>query len=241
MSAFAYQKTELRLRPTLALLVSESEGRHWEMLLTTHAVHETDERFVIGAGRVLGMEERRLVLEILSKSAREFTTAFLPKEVVSYGSTQLAWCVPGKVRMMHFQVGSRRISINVPWPTLLLRARSHELSMVALSGRRRPTQRTPVYHAPLMNINCTGRMCAGNTKLPNGIELRERAGYEKALFDTYFTHASHNETLQLPKLTTVSNHHHMRFWRSLAEANTETFPSSALVPMGKTLDEWLGS
>jgi len=145
------------------------------------------------------------------------------------------------VRPLYLRQGERTLSLMVPWPPLLLAARERTLYVVALRGGRRPTARTPLYHAPLMNVHATGQVCTGNADLPAETTLATLAAWQAVLTDTWFTHVNHPNTLRLPDSTgmAVDTRRYLRFWRDLAKRRAERFPVACLTPLGLTLEGFL--
>jgi hypothetical protein len=65
--------------------------------------------------------------------------------------------------------------------------------------------------------------------------------YEKAIFDSRFSHGNFRGNLRIEgKTDDVSDLDHMQFWRGLAHAKATRFPAQALVSMGQRLDNFLG-
>jgi PRTRC genetic system protein B len=231
-----------RVRAVQALLVYEDQTRTYEgtrYALTTHEItHPEGGGVEIGAGRLLGLQDQQALLDILVGSLSAEST-YLPPEVVSCGGAQLAWLVPGRVRPMWFRLGKRTLRLDVPWPTLLFRVDRGSLELAALKRAIRPTADTPLYHAPLMNVYSHTALCPGNASLPQGCSLAHRAQYEAAVFDTSFTHVNHDHTLGLHGCKAVSTARHCHFWRQLHVRRSSRFPTTALVPLRRTVAQWL--
>lgn len=231
-----------RVRAVQALLVYEDQTRTYEgcrYALTTHEITHTEGGSVqMGAGRLLGLQDQQALLDILVGSLSDEST-YLPPEVISYSAAQLAWMVPGRVRPMWFRVGKRTLRLEVPWPNLLFRVDRGSLEVAAFKRATRPTADTPLYHAPLMNIHSHTALCPGNALLPQGCSLAHRAQYEAAVFDTNFTHVNHHHTLALDGRKSTSTTQHRRFWRQLHEHRSARFPVHVLVPLRKTVAQWL--
>lgn len=232
---------ESRLQAVQALIVykdefdSEGEPTH---AFTAHPVTATARGDRIGPGRLLGAQDLQLLLDaLLGSSACE--SGFLPADVICHSSTQIAWYVPGRVRPMWFRMNKQHLRLNVPWPTLLFRVKHGRLSLAALTHESRPSAETDLYHAPLMNVHQNTILCPGTAHLPQSWSLSQRSGYESAVFETNFTQTNHTRTLALGKKVGISDAQHLRFWRDLDTRAAKCFPTNVLVPLQKTVSDWL--
>jgi PRTRC genetic system protein B len=229
------------LEAILALIVHEGRddtGHMKEYALTSHEITQTPGGIEVGPGRVLGARDHQTLLNVLLDTLHT-DNEFLPPDVLSHSSGQLAWYVPGELRRMWLRDAQRTRGIKVPWPTLLFRARQGTLSLAALGSARRPRETDPLYHAPLMNVHASTRLCSGTAVLPRGNLLADRAGFETAVYETAFTHVNHEHTLRQPKNAEVSTAQHVRFWTQLARTGARRFPTRALVPLHLTVSQWL--
>lgn len=195
---------------------------------------------VIGAGRLLARED----IEAMLKSMLDLKPAqpvLIPKNVLSCSEKHIAWTVPGRVRPILFNFpGKPLIKFDVPWPNLLLLATSDgKLSAAALKARMRPTEKTRLYHAPLMNINSFGSVCTGSAKLPVSCAIDQLPVWESVMFETAFSHINHQRTLLLSKGGDIDTHRHFKFWKALSRKNVATFPTEHLVPSGLDLGMFL--
>ena len=64
------------------------------------------------------------------------------------------------------------------------------LKVFALRENVRPTAETLLCRAPYHNLYADARMCAGNAKLPEVALPADVPVWERAFFDTTFTHAN---------------------------------------------------
>jgi PRTRC genetic system protein B len=240
-----FTQSDAPLQPTLravqALIVHESrlfDHAQPDFAFTTHAIEQSDSGVRLGAGRLLALEDQQALLNILL-GALSAESAFLPPEILSHSPAQLAWYVPGTVRPMWFRDARQTRRLPVPWPTLVFRVREERLSLAALGRSRRPNAEDPLFHAPLMNVFDNTELCAGNAKLPRGWSLAHRSAYERAVFDTAFTHVNHRRTLRAAKGGPITTAEHLRFWRELSGGPRRRFPSAALVTLNQSLGKWL--
>src|SRR5690606_29422310 len=112
---------------------------------------------VIGAGQLMTKEDLESIFRSLLQMRNRKAT-LLPNNVVSISDSHIAWTVPARVRPMLFNIqGVKMRKINVPWPRLLIVTNTNgKMAVAALKGHRRPTERTKLYHAPLMNVSSNG-------------------------------------------------------------------------------------
>jgi PRTRC genetic system protein B len=229
------------LRAVLALIAHEGracDGDPLDYALTSHEIEHTPSGVNLGPGRLLSTQDQQALLSILMDTVSA-ESVFLPSDVLSHSSAQVAWYVPGRVRRMWFRSGTHTKRVNVPWPTLAFCARRDALRLVALGRTRRPCAHDPVFHAPLMNVFDHTGLCTGSARLPRGTGLEDRPGYEAAVYDTAFSHINHSHTLRRPAGEEVTDAEHLQFWTQLAARHARRFPSSALVPLRDTLAHWL--
>jgi PRTRC genetic system protein B len=218
MSLFALATaSNLNLRLTHALLVMENRdtGEGKRQAVTTHEVMETPHGPVLGPARLFGAHEQQALAEVLLGPLAKSQVLFLPPEILVHHSTMMAWYVPGRVRPMHFNTEDHQGSYWVPWPTLIFCVHRGDLWLAGTRRHTRPTPDTPLYHAPLMNLNTHGGMCWGDVPPPKGRSLADRAAYEAAVFQSNFSHVTDEQTLRLPRAKTVSTEQHLTFWQGL--------------------------
>lgn len=172
---------------------------------------------------------------------RSSALSLLPSRLLAQTPSWLVWYVEPTVRAMWFRGESKAHKLTVPWPGMVFVARPGTMYVAAYSGRARPTEDTPLYHAPLANIYADGKVCLGSAILPRGTAVEDIPGYETVIYDTLFTHPNHDRTLRLGRRRTTGNAEHARFWRGLARAKARTCPARHLSPMGRTLRLWLNA
>jgi PRTRC genetic system protein B len=241
MTIFAVPRlTPPRLRAVQAILVYEDLSENGtDCALLAHRIEQNKHGLRLGTGRHFGPADQQALLDILLGSTGQ-QSAYLPPEVIAHGSGRVAWYVSGCRRPMWFRMpGRESFHVDVPWPTLLFSVLGQKVHLAALARATRPEADTPVYHAPLMNVHANTSLCAGNAILPHSASLRERRGYEVAVFNTNFTHCNHEHTLARPAGAAVSNAEHLRFYRRLESSGSPQFPDSALVPLGLSVSQWL--
>lgn len=228
----------------MALLVHQNTGTNGGTFITRHNVLLSNEESPrIGEGEVLTKQSQNKLIELLSKRSRQQTMNYLPECVLGQEEKSLCWYTRPAVRNMTFRTTQgENHTLLVPWPGLIFFANAREsLNVAAFLGNTRPTLETPLYHAPLMNIDGEGDMCFGNIPVPTNASIEKRYVWENALFDTRFTHTNHAETLHEKYSVDgeVDNGILYRFWCDLAKSKTSVFPASALNPFGSDLKKWM--
>lgn len=221
-----------------AICLYEDAG---QALATVHPVRLNKKgRPEIMAGSLL----TRLVLDemILKLSGIKRERVILPECVLCLDGSRMAWWTPAQRRPIFFQTTDKEFNKAmrgkaVLHPALVFIARPGVLSAFALADSKRPDGDTRLYRAPYPNLYEAGNMCAGNARLPSVLQIEDLALWERAFFDTNFTHANVSEK----KLT---NHPGglKGLWKALsvaalAEDDCETFPWEWLNPAKLTLSK----
>lgn len=132
---------------------------------------------------------------------------------------------------------SQHYAIRVPFPALLYRVNrlDRSLRVWALDRDSRPTPKSYVYHAPLMNIGITGTVCQGNAPIPDVLSKDCSKGVVEALMKSNFSHVNHSKTLKLPNNENVSTDDYIAFFKTL-QSHID-FPTENLMPINKTINE----
>lgn len=141
----------------------------------------------------------------------------LPSNVLYHSASKMCWYTKAQKRPMWFRSKSV-LRFNVWWPALLWCLHGRNLSLYALGNNQRPHQDTKVYRAPLMNIDCQGRVCLGSATLPENTGYAHLSQIEACIFDSNFSHLNganpkHGEALS-------DDTSHIGFWRK--RNNTDT-------------------
>lgn len=118
-------------------------------------------------------------------------------------------------------------------PPMIWQATKNSLSVFALSSNRRPTENTPLYYAPFLNIYEDGRVCMGSVSIDikNSASVQEfTRAWEDYFFNSYFSHLmGENNPV---KGNCVS------LWKDLVTSG-RTFPKEVLKSSTKTLKNLL--
>ena len=160
-------------QPRAALLWYEAEGR---LFGTLHPLSATRRgQAVIGAGRPFTHRDLQEWLALLAGRPDRAAVAWLPSTVLAHGPDFTVWWRPARVGPMGFLLQGQRFGVRVPWPPLLFVAREQRLWCAALAEDARPEPETPLFHAPLMNVDASGQVCLGTADVPPDGTLPHRA------------------------------------------------------------------
>lgn len=121
-----------------------------------------------------------------------------------------------------------------PHPGLVFVLADRSWYVYAVKGADRPTPTTKLWRAPYFNINEAGHLCEGNIERPDRVNAETIAQFERAFFDSRFTHPNGRRMVR-------GKGGIYALWRDLlrhAELRT-TFPESALTTAGFTLEACL--
>jgi PRTRC genetic system protein B len=227
-------------RPAAAVVFHQGER---QQAVTYHELAVGDAGASIRPGRAMTRADATGLLRALLGD-RTGELVWSPAQVLSQGEDSLVWYVPGKVRRMFFAAtGGQTLTLEAPWPTLLFAAREQTLRLAAIKGRGRPTPRTPLYHAPLMNLYADGRVCLGSATVPMASGFETMVDFEAAIFDTRFSHGNFRGNLAYRQGEggATKDQDHIRFWRDLAKDKASRFPNQVLVPIGRRLESFLAA
>ncbi|OJY94819.1 MAG: PRTRC system protein B [Citrobacter freundii] len=114
-------------------------------------------------------------------------------------------------------------------PALLWIASKQKLYIYALKSDRKPTERTPLYHAPFFNVYADGNVCMGSVD----VSIRKSASLEEfiAAWETYFFNSYFSHLMQ--------NHNPIQgncvsLWKKLRKTG-EPFPKDVLKKTDRTI------
>ncbi len=163
----------------------------------------------------------------------EMQTEVLPESVVVWNSDLVVWWFRRGTRRMFFRNNSAAptgLSGAEFWqPPLLWCVSGQELTLRALSSNRRPTADTPLMIAPYWNVDGgTGRVCLGSMKVPELAGVAALAQWEKAFFESEFTHQTGVKRL------VQGAKGYFDVWEQV-RSGPRAFPAKCLVPANETL------
>ena len=182
----------------------------------------------LDAGEPLSIDFLKQLAKGLGQTvAREI----LPANVLARTPDMMVWWARQQHRMMFFSESSDGRTLNghlFPQPPLVFRVCGSELAVRALAGNKRPRSDTPLMFAPYWNCDGAGRVCQGSMRAPGKLCLEAMKPWERAFFESEFTHAAIGARL------TAHPEGFLGLWRDLADREAE-FPGEFLVKSGDTL------
>lgn len=241
-SALHQEQPQVECVPQWALACYHVGGGRFgggEAILLRHELRGGPDGAQFGPGVPLTVAGVERLLRVTAGQKRD---GLLPERLLADTGSSVLWYSKPCVAPMYFKVNGKQTVLDaVPWPALLYLESEHGIFVWALKNGKRPTDETTLYHAPLMNIDARGRLCA-----PFEIEGRDQdlarrmAGVEDAVFKTNFSHINHSATINLrTKDGQVGNGRHLAFWRSLAKQKKTRFPVGSLVKTRQTVGDVL--
>lgn len=208
-------------------------------MVVRHGITMVDGRPVMDVGHLVHEDDVDDLLRLLRSDQATSRSPFLPADLVGLSSGFAAWCVEGRRRRMWFRFGGKSTALNVVWPHLVIAAAHDRVHVCAVAKPVVRGQDVRVFHAPLMNIYDTGRVCMpGSARVAPGLDGRDAA--QQVVFDTAFSHVNHTRTLRggRGKAREVDTFALHAYWKARARAATPP-PVGDMVPMGRTLSQWL--
>jgi PRTRC genetic system protein B len=176
-------------------------------------------------------------LKYLAKGlGRNIPREILPGNVLVRTPDMLAWWTKAQRRVMFYADSSDGRALNgkvCPQPALVFKVCGSELSVRALAENRRPTGETLLMVAPYWNCDRHGgRVCQGSMRAPEKLCPAAMKEWEKAFFESEFTHAALGAQL------TSHPEGFLGLWRDLAGSQME-FPPKFLIESRESLQSFV--
>ena len=182
----------------------------------------------LDAGEPLTMDFLRQLTKGLGQTVQR---EILPANVLARTPDLIVWWTKPRRRVMFYSDSSDGRTLNgqvFPQPPLVFRVCGSELAIRALAESKRPTSQTPLMFAPYWNCDGAGRVCQGSMRVPGTLCLEAMKAWERAFFESEFTHAAIGARL------TTHPEGFLGLWRDLT-GRAEAFPAELLVKSGDTL------
>ena len=143
------------------------------------------------------------------------------------------WYTKAQRRQLYFVSG-----LDIPnglayVPPMIWFANKNSLSVFALASDRRPTEKTPLYFAPFLNIYEDGKVCMGsvNINIKNSASVEDFIkAWEDYFFNSYFSHLLGSNSPIKGNCVTL--------WKDLIQTG-KPFPKEVLKKNNKTLKNLL--
>jgi PRTRC genetic system protein B len=226
-----FNRTEETVKLAKAILIYTSNSQAAVAMLhpVSYGKKNTPQ---LGAGAGLSLGDLQSVIYSLiegHEAARSDRPTLISENVIALSMTMIAWWKPAHVSPMWTTcVGPQQRARDYTHPNLFFIGTPQTLSVWALKERKRPTESTPLFHAPYFNVYATGNMCRGNASYPPFITPRAIEVFEKAFFETNFTHQSHEHLIK--RAGGVK-----QFWRDMKGKKLKRVPSGCFVPAKLTV------
>lgn len=158
---------------------------------------------------------------------------FLPDHLIATDLESCSvWWRPSARASISLRTNSETVLVNVPLPGLVLASqKSGALSVVAVKSDERPKMDSPLFHAPLPNVNERGGVCLGSTDLAVFDPLSEEMPWNTFWGSAFSGHQVAGKSHSFPEDVRLL---------LLGLDNQPAFPLDDLEPAGTTLQEWLG-
>ena len=132
------------------------------------------------------------------------------------------WYTPPQEASLYFVQGLKIPNGKAKIPGLVWKATKDSLNVYAVKGKAKPTEKTPLFHAPFFNLYDNGNVCMGtvNIEIDRFTSLEDfMTKWETYFFNSYFSH-------------TIGNHHKsedlVELWQSLVGTEKD-FPQEQLI------------
>lgn len=245
LNNFEFATGETSIVLTQAILVYSKEGpsnfssRSDALYATLHPVEnfgtEAKPNFQLAAGRPLTREALLAMFEELAKK-HSLNTDILPENVLSISADHMVWWLPAGERNVFFntnELGKR--SAKVPHPALMFAVAKGQWYVFALAANARPTAETVLQFAPYFNVYDSCAICTGSARVPRGISASATGEWEKAFFDSEFTHINGSQK----KATHPRGEYAL--WKELLDGFYKMFPVEYLTPTKFTLATFMAA
>ncbi len=221
---------------TRAILLYESPsviGRESDCYATVHQI----ERHRRGGARLCpGVPA---TTEACTSFVRSITdkasfSGWIAPEILYIGPRTVAWWRAPEPATVFFEtqdedakkrLGTR--SGRTPQPTLVHILDEGQWYVFAVKGAGRPNANSKLYRAPYFNVWRDGRICEGNVERPKRVTPETLTRFERAFFDSRFTHP--NDARGLSRYAGGP----YKLWRDLLDKKLRRFPEESLAPHGK--------
>jgi len=245
LNNFGLSTGESNIALSQAILVYSTERRAHSgaapaaLYATVHPVQnfgtEANPNFQIAAGSPLTREALLAMFEELAKK-HSLNTDIIPENVLSISADHMVWWMPAGERNVFFnnkELGKR--AAKVPHPALMFAVVKSRWYIFALAKNERPTAETALQFAPYFNVYDSCEICIGSARVPRGISANATGAWEKAFFDSEFTHINGQEK----KARHPRGEYAM--WKELLDGVHKTFPVQFLAPTQFTLTTFMGA
>ncbi len=168
--------------------------------------------------------------------------------IIAMSANAIVWSIPTATIQIPFAIaGGPLRQVEAPMPHLIggvVRTPSNgiEMHVVAVKRRGKPVDSTPIFHAPIMNVDHDGRLDLPQDQPHPGTSISSVSAWSDLMNSLPKIAVKHPRTIRLTDLkpgAEVSSYHHFRFWRELAASKSQSFPNWSLVERKQTFGSWV--
>jgi PRTRC genetic system protein B len=117
----------------------------------------------------------------------------IPDNLLYTAPNLIAWWTPAAHRRVWFKSNDEAIgtcAATVFHPPLIFVAGAADWYIYAFESNTRPNAKTKLFKAPYFNVWKDGKICTGNVDLPAALSAEAIPEYERAFFESRFTHSN---------------------------------------------------
>ena len=214
---------------------------------TLHPVIADQPDVRLGAGVPATREACADIARALGAAAQ--LGGFVPPNLLYLGARSIIWWrPPGRARVFFDTTGTvagdqygdpkgaqllGKTNGMAAHPGLVFAVAGRQWYVYALPDDVRPHAGTTLWRAPYFNVYADGQICTGNVRLPESLSAATLRQFEKAFFDSEFTHPNVRGKEKLLHYA----HGPYDFWAGLLKRPDDLgFPVNNLVKMNLTLE-----
>jgi PRTRC genetic system protein B len=216
-----------------ALLLYTSAGGYGDAYATIHAVRNSKGAApAIGAG--IPLTESALRQALANLGAPKGLGGWISPAMLYMADDCIVWQIPPQRRPVFFRSAGKlgTAHATVPHPHLVFAVSRDHWYVAAVRFDSANPGKSALFHSPYFNCYSDGSVCIGNVPRPKRLEPSTLGDFERAFFNSYFTHSNNQN------VTTHPDGPDGLWGEMLAGAHVE-FPGQYLAPMNLTLDKWV--
>lgn len=161
--------------------------------VTLHEVIHENEEARLSEGQLVTPQ---MLADLMTGLGRSTPLEILPERVLVRTADMIVWWAPPSRRTMFFSDRGEDVALkklngrSYPHAALLFKVSGSHLWIRALDVNERPKAQTSLSIAPYWNCYDNGIVCAGSMRIPREKSIAAIDGWERAFFQSEFTHAA---------------------------------------------------
>jgi len=234
------------LKAAVLVYGSEHNSRDESVYATVHGIEKRGQKYSLAAGMPATKEACSQLARALG--AASTITGFMPENLLYLGGRSIIWWRPPAPATVYFdttrtvagdQTDDKTAAALIgkktgrtPQPGLVFAITTSSWYVFAVAGAARPTLESKLLRAPYFNVWTSGQICTGNVRLPESLSPAALQRFERAFFDSEFTHPNVRGKERLV------NHPKGAYalWASLFQLPAgQPFPEAHLIPLKSNL------